>query len=166
MGAFTVGICMAMSAFAVDYGFYYLQSRKLQGIADVAALAAAGDLDNAERAVRRAVQANGWEEPFDVEIEVGNYTPDPALDEFPPLSARRVPRNAARVRPDQPHAALLRHRHIWRRLAARRALGHRRARRTRCVLHGHAPRLREWRHRQRTALGAHRRSRESLGDGL
>jgi uncharacterized membrane protein len=97
LAAITAGICMAMGAFAVDYGFYYLQSRKLQGMADLAALAAASDIDNAERAARRTIAAAGWDEPIQIKVELGTYTPDPDLNENLRFQPGGSPLNAARV---------------------------------------------------------------------
>lgn len=69
-------LCMAMivalMALAIDVGHVYTQARKLQGMADVAALAAASDLERADRAARATVTANGWEN-VGTETRTGHY---------------------------------------------------------------------------------------------
>ena len=46
---------VAAAAFAVDVGSIFLQSRKLQGIADLAAMSAARDIDHATAAAQARV---------------------------------------------------------------------------------------------------------------
>jgi len=58
-------------AVAVDLGSVYLAKRRLQGIADAAALAAAGKLSDTGRALAQAlIERSGAEA-----ITIGNYTP-------------------------------------------------------------------------------------------
>ncbi len=70
---------LALLAVSVDMGSAYLASRRLQGITDAAALAAAGDSGDADSAARRAIAANGWTQSYTLALVPGRYTPDPAI---------------------------------------------------------------------------------------
>ncbi|MFC3077163.1 TadG family pilus assembly protein [Phenylobacterium terrae] len=91
------GLLMGVSALAVDLGSVYLQTRKLQGMADLAAIAAARDLANAQAAAEATVAANGWDGPVSVNVVLGRYRalPDKAPDER--FTAGDPQSNAARV---------------------------------------------------------------------
>lgn len=83
----SVSMMMAMSfitllgaaALAVDVGSLFLQSRKLQGIADLAAISAARDVGRATTAAQATAAENGWGRPLNVQVALGRYDPDPAL---------------------------------------------------------------------------------------
>ena len=83
----SVSMMMAMSfitllgaaALAVDVGSMFLQSRKLQGIADLAAISAARDVGRATTAAQATAAENGWGRPLNVQVALGRYDPDPAL---------------------------------------------------------------------------------------
>lgn len=83
----SVSMMMAMSfitllgaaALAVDVGSLFLQSRKLQGIADLAAISAARDVGRATPAAQATAAENGWGRPLNVQVALGRYDPDPAL---------------------------------------------------------------------------------------
>ena len=83
----SVSMMMAMSfitllgaaALAVDVGSLFLQSRKLQGIADLAAMAAARDVGRATSAAQATAADNGWGRPLNVQVALGRYNPDPSL---------------------------------------------------------------------------------------
>ena len=83
----SVSMMMAMSfitllgaaALAVDVGSLFLQSRKLQGIADLAAISAARDVGRATTAAQATAAENGWGRPLNVQVALGRYNPDPAL---------------------------------------------------------------------------------------
>jgi uncharacterized membrane protein len=66
-------------AFAVDLGSVYFESRRLQGIADAAALSAASELDAPRTAADAAIRLNGWAQPYGLTVETGAYRPDPAV---------------------------------------------------------------------------------------
>jgi uncharacterized membrane protein len=68
---------LGVTALAVDVGASFLRSRQLQGAADLAAIAAAGDLGNAQIVAEKSVRSNlGESRPFTVQVERGVYTPD------------------------------------------------------------------------------------------
>lgn len=69
--ALTGGVGLA--ALAVDLGSVYLQSRRLQGVADLAALAAAADLPRADRAASATVEVNPVGGAVAVQVAKGRY---------------------------------------------------------------------------------------------
>ena len=76
--AFGMTMLIGSAAFAVDLGSLYLDRRKLQGIADAAAMAAAGRPGEERAAVQRIIAAN-----CDCDIRIaamipGTYNADPA----------------------------------------------------------------------------------------
>jgi len=75
---FAAGLPMmlGLAAFAVDLGSASLESRKLQGIADAAALAAAGDPGHAQQLAQAAVDASGWPRAITVTATAGSYARD------------------------------------------------------------------------------------------
>lgn len=101
----SVSMIMAMSfitllgaaALAVDVGSLFLQSRKLQGIADLAALSAARDLARASDAAQATAADNGWGRPLDVRVALGRYNPDPATAASARFQPGAVDPTAARV---------------------------------------------------------------------
>ncbi len=70
-----VGFCAA----AVDLGSVFMETRRLQGTADLAAMAAARDLDHADAAALATARDNGWTGPLKVTIERGSYRANSAL---------------------------------------------------------------------------------------
>ena len=86
---------LAMGTMAVDAGIMMLQDRKIQTVADIAALAASRDLARAEEIVARSLEDNGYSADDIAQIETGSFDPRR------PLGARFVPGggggNAVRV---------------------------------------------------------------------
>lgn len=66
---------IALVALAVDVGMVHLESRRIQGDADQAALAAASDLSRADTLARSMMRG-----PVIADVRPGRYTPDPALE--------------------------------------------------------------------------------------
>ena len=66
-------------ALAVDVGSFYLDRRKLQGIADAAALAAAGRPGQERAAAERIIAANCACNIVIASLVPGTYRPDPAV---------------------------------------------------------------------------------------
>lgn len=77
-GAVVIALCMPMvlgfGAMAVDLGSVYLTTRHLQGVADMAAMAAANDLDRAQAAADATVAANPMDAPVTAQVITGVYT--------------------------------------------------------------------------------------------
>lgn len=91
-------IAISASALVVDVGALYLDKRKAQGVADLAAMAAAGDPDRAQAAAVATLRSNGITATTAMTVETGRYEPDAGRavgDRFTPGLA---PVNAARVR--------------------------------------------------------------------
>lgn len=75
--ACSAAVLLGFCALAVDVGAVFLKSRQLQGVADLAALAAARDLANAEAAAQATADAN--QAGLVAEVTTGRYDPDPAV---------------------------------------------------------------------------------------
>ncbi|RYD42364.1 MAG: hypothetical protein EOP63_13125 [Sphingomonadales bacterium] len=95
----TFGMTMLIgsAAFAVDLGSLYLDRRKLQGIADAAAMAAAGRPGEEQTAAQRIIAAN-----CDCGIRIaaltpGTYTADPARQAEQRFAGGGAAPNAVRI---------------------------------------------------------------------
>jgi uncharacterized membrane protein len=71
--ALMMPVIVGMTAFAVDIGAAQLETRKLQGIADAAAIAAAADPSHALAAAQASVTAAGWPRQIQVAAITGRY---------------------------------------------------------------------------------------------
>src|SRR5690606_16386363 len=96
LAAASLAAGLGCPAFAVDLGSIYFETRRLQGIADAAAIAAAADLPRADLAARAAVDANPMANPIDRHVETGIYRPDPAIAPADRFSPSATDINAAR----------------------------------------------------------------------
>ncbi|ABF52819.1 TadG family pilus assembly protein [Sphingopyxis alaskensis] len=85
------------AALAVDVGSLYLDRRKLQGIADAAALAAAGRPGEERAAVERIIAANCTCVIRIEALTVGTYTADPARPAEARFAAGGAAPNAVRI---------------------------------------------------------------------
>ncbi|QCB54826.1 hypothetical protein E5675_10540 [Sphingopyxis sp. PAMC25046] len=95
--AFGMAMLIGSAAFAVDLGSLYLDRRKLQGIADAAAMAAAGRPGEERAAAERIIAAN-----CDCGIEIaaltpGTYTADPSVQAEQRFAGGGASPNAIRV---------------------------------------------------------------------
>lgn len=88
---------IGVAALAVDAGMLFVERRQAQGAVDLAAIAAAADIDHAEAAARATIAANGVENVGDVTVTLGNYTPDPAIPAAARFTANETPYNAVIV---------------------------------------------------------------------
>jgi uncharacterized membrane protein len=89
---------IGFTAGAVDFGNVFLRTRQLQGMADLAAMAAAHDLSHAQTAATATAQANRWDAPIDTQVTTGVYQPLASLavdNRFAPDNSSS--RNAAKV---------------------------------------------------------------------
>lgn len=84
-----------LAAIVVDIGSVALEARRLQGAADLAALAAASDLARADAAGRATALANVQAD--DVQVVVGRYTAAPGLAPADRFVGGATGANAARV---------------------------------------------------------------------
>ncbi len=97
LAAFSAGILMSVSALAVDLGSIFLQSRQLQGVADLAALQAANNLTNAQAAAQATVQANAWTGGIQTTVVTGAYSANAAIPASQRFTAGGAAPNAAQV---------------------------------------------------------------------
>jgi uncharacterized membrane protein len=95
--AASVGVMLASAALAVDIGSIYLQSRKLQGMADLAAMAGARDIPSAEAAARSTVEINKLGAPVSSTVATGRYDADPAKAQGARFTPGAASPNAVRV---------------------------------------------------------------------
>ncbi len=102
MSAAGFTIACGLAALAVDLGSVYLQRRQAQGAADLAAIAAASNLDNPYDAALSTLRSNGLEAIEDLVVETGRYEPDPALPAGQRFTSGLLPSNAARVSLNSP----------------------------------------------------------------
>jgi len=90
-------VLIGFAGLAVDVGSVYLESRRLQGSADLAALAAMQNPAQAEALAAATVAANRWPHDTRVRVVRGTYAPDRSVrpaERFRPDPARA---NAVRV---------------------------------------------------------------------
>jgi len=98
LAAASSAMIVGFAAVAIDLGSVYLQTRQLQGMADLAALAAARDLANAQAAAEATAKANGWKGALVVTVTPGAYTPDAAVAAGSRFTAGASSPNAVRVK--------------------------------------------------------------------
>ncbi|MGB3448140.1 MAG: pilus assembly protein TadG-related protein [Xanthobacteraceae bacterium] len=98
MGAGCMMLVMVCAALGVDVGTIFVDRRKTQSAADLAAIVAASNLAKAESAARATVVDNAYPADALISVELGTYTPSAALAPparfVTPASGRA---NAARV---------------------------------------------------------------------
>ena len=88
---------LGIASLAVDATNLYLAKRHAQGIADAAALAAAGNIDNASGAAAAARNANTMPGLSIMSVEPGQYADDPTIAASARFVAGSDGANAARV---------------------------------------------------------------------
>lgn len=98
VGALAMSAVLGAAALAVDLGAVFLQARRLQGTADLAAMAAARDLEHAEAAATATARANGWTGPLTVVVDKGRYAGDPGLAAQARFQSGAADPDAVRVR--------------------------------------------------------------------
>jgi uncharacterized membrane protein len=75
----TIFAMIGFLALSVDVGSFYYGKRKLQSSTDLAALAAAADLTNAQNAAVATLNQNGFGSANLLNVEPGVYTADPTI---------------------------------------------------------------------------------------
>lgn len=75
--AFALPAIVGFAAVSVDLGSVYLTTRHLQGVADLAALAAARDIANAQAAAQATVSDNAFVAAVSTQVITGQYVDDP-----------------------------------------------------------------------------------------
>jgi len=74
--ALSLPAVIGFAAVSIDVGSVYLTTRHLQGVADLAAMAAARDPTNAQAAAQATVANNAFGAPVTANVVTGQYTPD------------------------------------------------------------------------------------------
>lgn len=111
--ALSAPIAIILAAFAIDVGALYLEKRRLQSIADIAAISAAADIGRAKLVAKSVLRNNGLsmsgseviEGPIDpsssddcgLTVTTGTYAADPAIDAGRRFVPGGTSRNAVRV---------------------------------------------------------------------
>lgn len=75
----SAGVIFGMAAVTIDVSRFYLLKRQQQMAGDLAAVAAAASIGNAQAAALASLAANGRSANDLVSVELGTYTADPAL---------------------------------------------------------------------------------------
>jgi len=88
---------VGLAALAVDVGSVYLQSRRLQGVADLAALAAASDIARAQAAANATVEINPIGGAVTAQVARGRYDPSATGGPSHRFKPGEVDPDAARV---------------------------------------------------------------------
>ena len=107
MSAVLFSVASSITALAVDIGALYSERRSLQGVADLAAMAGATSIENAEQAVEATLAANGFAAEFTVVR--GHYVADPAMAPDQRFNPGATPYNAVRVHVAMPGTQYLSH---------------------------------------------------------
>jgi uncharacterized membrane protein len=97
LSAAVLPLSIGALALAVDMGSLYIERRQAQSAADLAAMAAAADLDNAEAAVAATLRANGIDTTRSLTVIKGHYSPNPALSRESRFRPASDPINAVEV---------------------------------------------------------------------
>jgi uncharacterized membrane protein len=90
-------VSVSLCALAIDMGSLYLERRTAQGVADLAAVAAASDLVRAEDAARATLSANGFGDLHSLAVIKGRYEADSAVLPNARFVAGKEPYNAVRL---------------------------------------------------------------------
>lgn len=92
-----LAVMLGSAAIAVDIGSVFLNARQLQGAADLAAIAAAQDINAAQSIAAASVKAAMGGKPVKVTAEIGNYVADPKVAPDARFQAGAAGANAVRV---------------------------------------------------------------------
>lgn len=98
MAALFLGIILAGAGYALDTGSLRLEKRTAQSAVDLAAIAAASNLDKADAAANGSIAANKISRVLSVVVTKGHYTGDVAVPSSVRFVPNAVPINAVQVR--------------------------------------------------------------------
>jgi uncharacterized membrane protein len=79
VSAVSLTVVIGAGALAVDVGSVYLDRRAAQAAVDLAAMAAASDVNNASANARATVTQNRFPADAPLTVELGVYTPDASV---------------------------------------------------------------------------------------
>lgn len=97
LGAMSSLLVIGSAGLAVDAGMIFLESRRLQGVADLAALAAARDLTHAQMAATATVAANRTHADLSADATLGVYSHHRGVAHGERFAASATGQNAVRV---------------------------------------------------------------------
>lgn len=97
LAAIAMPVMIGAGALAVDVGSVQLETRRLQGLADAAALAAAADLPAAKARANALVADAGWDRDFATIATPGRYVANPATASADRFTPGATPANAVQV---------------------------------------------------------------------
>lgn len=97
LSAGSITVLIGMAALAVDFGSFYLDRRKLQGIADAAALAAAGRPGQERAAAERIIAANCSCNIVIASLTSGSYQADIGIEAEKRFAPGGASPNAVRI---------------------------------------------------------------------
>lgn len=97
MVAAAMPVLLGATALAVDLGSAMLETRQLQGAADAAAMAAAGDPSRADALASAALATSKWPGAVTVATTQGHYSGDTSIAPANRFVAGKGPANAVRV---------------------------------------------------------------------
>jgi uncharacterized membrane protein len=97
LAAALLPVAVGALALAIDMSSLYIARRQAQSAADLAAIAAASDLERAEAAAAATLRANGIAEPRALTVTKGSYTPDPSRPSNQRFQPGASPVNAVEV---------------------------------------------------------------------
>ena len=98
LAVLVIGVVFAMAALAIDVSRFYLVKRQQQMVTDLAAVAAAANLGNAQAAALANLAANGMPASDLVSVELGTYTANASVSASQRFVAGSASaNNAARV---------------------------------------------------------------------
>ena len=95
--AFAMPAIIGVAALSVDVGSIYLATRRLQGVADLAAMAAAQNPGSAQTAATTTVADNSFDATVTTQVVTGQYAADPAVPAAQRFQAGGASPTAAQV---------------------------------------------------------------------
>jgi uncharacterized membrane protein len=95
--AFALPAIVGVAALSVDVGSVYLATRRLQGVADLAAMAAARNPSSAQTAATATVADNAFDAAVSTQVVTGQYVPDPTVPAAQRFQAGGASPTAAQV---------------------------------------------------------------------
>ena len=97
MGAIFLVLIAGTLALAVDSASLFVEKRRAQGAVDLAAIAAARDIAQADAAAQATIADNSVPQVKQIVLATGNYTADPAVPPLERFRPNALPLNAAQV---------------------------------------------------------------------
>lgn len=97
MFAASLPVIIGCAALAIDVGSLYTDRRQVQGAVDLAAMAAAGDMNHRQLAAQQTLEANQVGVIKSLEVIPGRFDPDPQRHHSKRFTEGATPHNAVKV---------------------------------------------------------------------